>query len=405
MNKAIRKKLISLKSILLDNQNWWKFFLKKEGTLRESVIDNIIKVMTCKRRCRGFTIYRCVNPECGHAKVVSFTCNGRSCTSCGHKLTQRWIAKQMEILPKTTWQHITLTLPDVFWNLFWKNRWMLGEFMKIGAEIIQSIAEERGLVAGIFIALHTFGRDLKRNVHLHISATCGGLTLDHNEWKKLYYAQPAVMQRWRKAILDWLEGCLYRDDFTPLPSTIDEVSDRAALFLQLRQYRNRYWHVYLQKPSNSHAHNVNYLGRYIKRPPIAESKLLHYDGNEVKFRYLNRKTQQYETKTMDVMTFLEKFTDHIPDRHFRLIRYYGFLANSVRGKLLPIVRHLLDLPSPLPVSPLNWRSMQYNAFGEDPMECILCGSDLIPSEQNFGYATAELQGFHYELANQKPIAC
>ena len=104
--------------------------------------------------------------------------------------------------------------------------------------------------------------------------------------------------------------------------------------------------------------------------------------------------------------FICKANCHLtPDRNFRLIRYYGFLANSVRGKLLPIVRTLLDLPAPLPVSPLNWRSMQYNAFGEDPMECILCGSDLIPSEQNFGYATAELQGLHYELANQKPIAC
>ena len=282
---------------------------------------------------------------------------------------------------------------------------MKDEFMKLGAEVLQSIARERGLIAGIFMALHTFGRDMKRNVHLHLSSTCGGLTLDHKTWKKLFYAQPAVMQRWRKAILDWLESCLDREDFTPLPSTVEGVSDRAALRLQIQQYRNRYWHVYLQKPSKSHVRNVNYLGRYIKRPPIAESKLTDYDGKNITFRYLNRKTQQHENKTLDAMTFIEKLTDHIPDKNFRLIRYYGFLANSVRGRLLPLVRSLLNLPEPQPTAPMNWRSMQYQAFGEDPMECILCGSDMMPGPQNFGHSTAELESFHYELANQKPIAC
>ena len=34
---------------------------------------------------------------------------------------------------------------------------------------------------------------------------------------------------------------------------------------------------------------------------------------------------------------------HIHDKYFRVVRYYGFLANCVRGKLLPIVFELLGL--------------------------------------------------------------
>ncbi|MCP4473513.1 MAG: hypothetical protein GY821_02870 [Gammaproteobacteria bacterium] len=153
---------LSIQGILLDNNHWWTFFQENQPTIRSSVMDNIVKVMSCQRRCNGFAIYRCSNKDCHHAKVVPFTCGGRFCNRCGHKSTQIWIAKQTDTLPETTWQHITFTLPDVFWNLFWENRWMLNAIARIAAEVIQSIALERGIKVGIFTALHTFGRDLKR---------------------------------------------------------------------------------------------------------------------------------------------------------------------------------------------------------------------------------------------------
>ena len=405
MSKTAPKTPITIKSILLDNNNWWNYYLKNKDTIRPAVMRNIINVMSCKRRCRGFSTYRCSNHECGHAKIVPFTCGGRSCTSCGYKHTQAWVAKQMEILPKTKWQHITLTIPDVFWGLFWANRWMLNEIMKIGADILQSIADERGIKIGIFMALHTFGKDLKRNVHLHISVTCGGVTLNGQKWKSLYFAQPAVMMRWRYAVLAWLKVCATRADFTPLPSGIENVTPKTALAFQLESYRKRYWHIHLQTPSNSHARNVEYLGRYVKRPPIAESKLRHYEGKNVTFLFLNRETNRHETKTLAVNGFLDRFTDHIPDANFRMIRYYGFLANSIRKIWLPVVRELLNLPEPIKVKGPSWDVIQHESFGLDPLACILCGSEMRLSKLTFCYSIGELHEFHYELAHRKWIAC
>ncbi|MCP4473411.1 MAG: hypothetical protein GY821_02335 [Gammaproteobacteria bacterium] len=100
------------------------------------------------------------------------------------------------------------------------------------------------------------------------------------------------MQRWRRAVLEWLNQCRQQIDFTCLPSTIEGVSDANYLAFQLDYYQNRYWHVHLGKPKKNHLHNVNYLGRYIKRPPIAESKLRHYNGKNVTFSYLNHTTKQ-----------------------------------------------------------------------------------------------------------------
>jgi len=96
-----------------------------------------------------------------------------------------------------------------------------------------------------------------------------------------------------------------------------------------------------------HKQNVSYLGRYIKRPAIAESKLKHYDGNEVTFKYLDHTTNTYRQFRLTAEQFIGRFVQHIPDIGFRMIRYYGFLAHRVRGKLLPIVYQLLEQASPV----------------------------------------------------------
>lgn len=403
--KLVGHPKLTIKRLLLEGQSWWHFYQDNKATLRDSVKDNIHKIISCKRRCMGIATYACPTAGCEHIRVVPFTCNGRSCSSCGYKLTQQWITKQMDILPETTWQHITLTMPEVFWSLFFENRWMLNDVMKIGAEVLQSIADQRGIKVGIFMALHTFGKDLKRNVHLHLSVTCGGIHLEDNTWKKLFFAKPLVMQLWRKRMLDYLDQCRQQQGFTCLPSSIDNVNDNDHLAFQIQYYRSKYWHVHLSRPAKNHLHNVQYLGGYIKRPPIAESKLRHYDGKNVTFVYLNRKTNLYENKSMAITTFIQKFIDHIPDKHFRLIRYYGLLANSVRGKWLPLVRELLNLPTPIQRKPDPWHLMYWRAFGRDPITCIICGTTMQLTGLTFFYDAAQLRGFHDKFALRKIIHC
>ncbi len=49
---------------------------------------------------------------------------------------------------------------------------------------------------------------------------------------------------------------------------------------------------------------------------------------------------EYDTRgqsgyQLSIEEFIGKFVSHIPDIGFRMIRYYRFLANRLRGKLLP----------------------------------------------------------------------
>lgn len=87
---------------------------------------------------------------------------------------------------------------------------------------------------------------------------------------------------------------------------------------------------------------INYLGRYLKRPPISGAKLAHYRGEaNLSFRYLDHHTGKYETEEITQYELIKRLIQHIPEKHFRMIRYFEFLANRVVGEMLPKVRHAL----------------------------------------------------------------
>src|SRR3990167_8480105 len=168
-------------------------------------------------------------------------------------------------------------------------------------------------------------------------------------------------------------------------------------------YKKR-WIVDCAKPSTDHKHNVNYLGGYVKRPPIAESKLRHYDGHEVTFSYLDHNSKKRKKMTLTAEEFIGRFVWHIPDVGFRMIRYYGFLANRVRGKLLPLVYQLLGQKIEANKTAPNYVELMKKIFGVNPLTCILCKSPLVLSMVKFGKANPHyLLQYHRELALLKKI--
>ena len=174
---------ISIRDIFLDKKNWHNFFCDNEDNLRIAITDNVLKMLSCRTHLMGYHKYVC--PECkNHYRVVNHTCKSRFCSSCAKKATDEWINKSNDKLPNTLWQHITFTLPDIYWNLFWLNRDLMGIVSTIAATIIKEIADRRNIDLGIFLVIHTFGRDLKRNYHIHLSVTLKGICKNKKKIKK-----------------------------------------------------------------------------------------------------------------------------------------------------------------------------------------------------------------------------
>ena len=349
----------------------------------------MVKILSCGAMVRGYKTYECANDKCSHTKHVTFSFKSRFCPTCGKKATDLWINKQRDTLPHTDWQHITLTMPSLLWPLFEQERSLLDELPKIAANIFKTLARKRNINPGIFIALHTFGRDLNWHVHVHLSVTLGGLSLDNKQWRKLRFAKRAVMPMWRARVVKMIRKAKKQNRIN-ITSACLEI-----------QY-HKHWIVHFAKPANSSWNIVAYLGRYLKRSPLSQSRLAHYDGKTVTFNYLNHRNQKYQKATFDTNEFIHRFIQHIPDKGFRMILYYGFLVNRVSGKLLPLVYKLLNQKIKTPKF-IGWAGLINNAFGNNPLNCILPWHKMQLTRMSFGMNINQLLDNHEKIAKRKII--
>ena len=85
-----------------------------------------------------------------------------------------------------------------------------------------------------------------------------------------------------------------------------------------------------------------------------------------------------------------------------MINYYGFLANRVRTEKLAIVYKLLGQLYKK-VEKLSYRTLLKNSFGIDPMQCILCGSQMVLAQLQIGLKFSKIKNFHKDLALGKFI--
>ena len=142
--------------------------------------------------------------------------------------------------------------------------------------------------------------------------------------------------------------------------------------------------IHLSKTSDDHKRNVEYLGRYLKRPPIGETRIKKYDGKNVSYLYLDHNTDSIKMMTLPVFDFIKRLITHIHDKHFRAIRYYGFLANRTRGKLLPRVYQLLQQKvEDCQLFLFTWAQLYKRAFNIDPTICPHCQINRLPSGYHF----------------------
>lgn len=73
---------------------------------------------------------------------------------------------------------------------------------------------------------------------------------------------------------------------------------------------------------------------------------------------------------------LQRYVSHIPAHHFKMVRYYGFLANRKRGTLLPKVYDALEMTVREKPKRPGFAVLMKGFLGTDPYQCILCKGRL-----------------------------
>ena len=138
----------------------------------------------------------------------------------------------------------------------------------------------------------------------------------------------------------------------------------------------QWWYVWMGLVLKNARFTTQYIGRYTKRPAIAESRIKEYDGTSVTFEYQDKKEKIHRIVSLPVEDFIGRLIRHIPEKHFRMIRYSGIFSNRTRGRDMPIARILLKLHQGKKLSPLTWRQRRIAYQGIDPLICPHCEIEL-----------------------------
>ena len=98
-----------------------------------------------------------------------------------------------------------------------------------------------------------------------------------------------------------------------------------------RRYTNGFY-VWLHKRGTIKHPKViaKYVGRYVRHPAIANSRIDCFDGKMVKFHFTNSDDKRIDV-VMSVEKFISSLIQHIPPPQFKMIRYYGAYARRTKG--------------------------------------------------------------------------
>ena len=112
---------------------------------------------------------------------------------------------------------------------------------------------------------------------------------------------------------------------------------------------------------------LGYVGRYARRPPIAQSRFRNIDRHEVQFLTKDTKTKQTVVTRYKTADFLATLADHVPDRYRHNIRYFGLLAPRTKARTHDTVFALLGQKRLGKPRRLPWAASLRKYFGVDPL--------------------------------------
>lgn len=388
--EIVSSRRYSIKQIFKDH--WHQYLEKNKDSVPLYVQTTVKKMLSCRNpESLGYHKYACPeHPE--QFITVPHSCKSRFCTTCSKTLTDQWVAKAESCFPDTSFHHICFTIPDSLRQLLDEYRFLLNCLFTASSQTMLSWAHEQSFLPAVICVIHSFGRDLKSNPHIHMLISSGGLSLKtkkQNKWKHCSFIPFKMLhKRWRFLLIATLKNTITKYlKNNPDCGELAIFSNPSILHAFFAPFLSRNWYVHDSKELEPQNFSLSYLARYSKRPPLAERRLLYYDkisgqdGIYVTFSY-KESGKPPVLFTVPVEKFISLLIQHILPPNFRQVRFYGALANRVKshyqkliGKALQKVRQTTSLS--------KWRERQKLLTGQDPLICPICGKTKILVEVAF----------------------
>ena len=354
---------------------------------RDSVIENVDKMLHCGDPAFGGAMYGC--PNCGKLKFVHFRCHSRFCPTCGNKYSMERTTNMSFKLIDVRHRHCVFTIDENLRDFFLQDRSLHNCLFHADSSVVLRMFHKqnksRNFTPGFIMVLHTFGRDLKWNPHIHCLITEGGYS-DDGFWKNInHFNYNYLRNAFRTALLNEME--------TLLGPSFKKV--KAKCYTDHKQG----FYVYAKPNKCDPSIVTKYIGRYLGRPVIATSRIDKYDGEQVTFHYNRHEDDKYVVETIPAMEFIQRVIRHIPEKHFKMIRYGGLYARH-RDIDKKLYRAISKEAHPIYRSLNQWRTAILGSFGYDPLECPDCKHKMVFLELYFNHQRVSLEEM-YEKAMSK----
>lgn len=300
-------------------------FLKSAPPLSGQQRRAIWAITHCRTAALGGRAFAC--KDCG-IYFAYHSCNHKACPQCGAAATQRWVQRELGKLVNAPYFLVTFTLPaelrGEFFGPLAKQAYDLF-FAAVSGALAEKLATDKGLRAqinGFTAVLHTWTQRMDVHIHIHCLVPGAGLNArgkfvrvkNPNRLVHLPHLQAAFRQQMYRLLRDhnW---------------QVDP------------QVWSKDWGVHIQ-PAGSGAAAVKYLGNYVARTAINDSRLLDVNEHSVTFRWKDRANHnRTETLNLPGVEFAGRYLRHVLPVGLRSVRYYGFCHPAAKANRLRVQLH------------------------------------------------------------------
>lgn len=321
---------------------WFKLKPLILDRLRPAIISNVESMINCHNLYYGYLFYEC--NKCDKYHITGISCHSRFCPSCNNKYrAERTLSMQKKLLA-VKHRHFVFSIPKELRKYFRLHRTLLNELFKVVHAsfkmLIQNSKKRKRerWTHGMISVMHTYGRDMKWNPHIHALVAERVYDQFNTHHKYDYFHFNQLRRIYQFKLLNTMSSYLKANDtklyheFIPLSKYL------------IKKYPDGFYTYgpdiddYAEDGKAMSAKAVaEYIARYASHPAIAESRIvdIDYDKHEITWIYDPHEDDKKpkgeklgrQTITEHVFDFMIRLIMHIPDKGFHLIRYQGFYAN------------------------------------------------------------------------------
>ena len=344
--------------------------------LKPNADKEINKIINCYNKNLGCSVYYC--EHCDNYSYVSHTCKSRFCTSCGYKYKLSRVESIVKTAYKCKHRHIVFTCAKELWPYFFAdfNKMINIYFEAVNLTIfsifnesykkvkgkLKKYASKVKKTPGFFSFLHTFGRPLNFNPHIHVLIAEIALT-NSKCIKYEYFDFNALSIRFMKILLDLMSK--------ELGTSFNKIKNN------LYKKYTKGFYVYAEKKKFKNLKDgIEYVTRYCGRPAISENRILNYDGENVTFCYNDHKDNSYHEMTVTANEFMAILLRHLIPKNFKIIRYYGFYRK--KHPLHDTINKMIsNEKKKIRKCLLTHKMCILKFFHYNPYDCPKCGTSMI----------------------------